>query len=73
MEAVRTPQTRTVEIPAKWWPAEEEMFINKVGSAIIIMPKSKVKEAMREAAESFSCDLFEDGRPEQTVTARDEV
>lgn len=68
MEAVRTSQTRTIEIPAKWWPADEEMYMNKVGSTIIIMPKSKVREAMQEAASLFSDDLFADGRPEQIPT-----
>ena len=73
MEAARIGQTRSIEIPAKWLPDEEDVFVNKVGPAIIIMPKSKVKAAMREAAEAFSSDLFADGRPEQTITVRDEV
>lgn len=73
MEAVRTNQMRTIEIPAKWWPADEEMYMNKIGSTIIIMPKSKVRDEMRAAVEAFSDDLFEDGRPEQRATSREEV
>lgn len=61
MEAVKTDgRTHTIEIPAKWWPADDDLFMNKVGSTIIIMPKSKVKEAMRDAAYAFTPDLFEE-------------
>ena len=74
MEAVRNDRaTRTIEIPAKWWPDNEEMFMNKVGSAIIIMPKRKIREAMQDALSAFTPDLFEDGRPEQWETQPDDV
>lgn len=55
----------TIQVPAEWIPDHEEMFINKIGPTIIIMPKSKVREEMQKALNGFTEDFFSDRRPVQ--------
>ena len=64
-------RSQAVRIPKEYRFDAEEVFINRVGDAIILMPIRKAKDVYRKGVNSFSGDFLADGRPEQIPTTRE--
>ncbi len=64
-------RSQAVRIPKEYRFDSEEVFINRVGDAIILTPISKAKKVFREGLNSFSADFLAEGRPQQTSTKRE--
>ncbi len=63
-------RSQAVRIPREYHIQEEEVYINKVGSSIIITPKSELKATFLEGCAMLTEDFLEDGRPEEIPNER---
>lgn len=64
-------RSQAVRIPKEYRFDSEEVFINRVGDAIILTPVSKAKSVFREGLAGFSADFLAEGRPAQVPTQRE--
>lgn len=64
-------RSQAVRIPKEYRFDSEEVFINRVGDAIILTPIGKAKDVFREGLTGFSADFLAEGRPAQTPTKRE--
>lgn len=66
-------RSQAVRIPREYRFDGEEVFINRVGDAVILTPISKAKDVYHQGLHGFSSDFLAEGRPEQTPTIREEL
>ena len=66
-------RSQAVRIPKEFRFDTEEVFINRVGDAVILTPLSKAQEVYRQGVSGFSADFLADGRPEQISTPRESL
>lgn len=64
-------RSQAVRIPKEYRFEESEVFINRVGDALILTPVSKIQAVYQQGLEGFSADFLADGRPEQIPTLRE--
>lgn len=66
-------RSQAVRIPKEYRFEESEVFINRIGDALILTPVGKVQAVYQRGLESFTPDFFAEGRPEQTRTAGEDL
>ena len=66
-------RSQAVRIPKEFRFDAEEVFINRVGDAVILTPISKAQDVYRQGISGFSVDFLADGRPEQIPTPREDL
>ena len=64
-------RSQAVRIPKEYRFDESEVFINRVGDALVLTPVSKIQAVYQNGLEGFSSDFMADGRPEQIPTKRE--
>lgn len=64
-------RSQAIRIPKEFRFDGEEVFINRVGDAIILTPIGKARDVYRKGVSGFSADFLADGRPEQFPTERE--
>ena len=50
---------------------DEEIFVNRIGSAVTLTPVSKMGESFMQALGLFTDDFMQDGRAPQVDTEKD--
>ena len=55
-------KSQAVRLPKKFRFAGEEVYVQKVGKAVILMPKESAWEIFMDGVNSFTEDFFADGR-----------
>ncbi len=65
--------SQAVRIPENYQINEIELFINQVGSSIILTPKQDLWENFEYSINNFSNDLFEDGRRQPEMQERENL
>ena len=63
-------RSQAIRIPREYHIQEEEVYINKVGSSIIITPKSELKATFFEGCAMLSDDFLPEGRPDESLNER---
>ena len=66
-------RSQAVRIPKEYRFDESEIFINRVGDALVLTPVSKIQSVYQNGLDSFSADFMVDGRPEQIPTNLEEL
>ena len=66
-------RSQAVRIPKEYRFDDDEVYISRVGDAIVLTPVNKAKDVFREGVCGFSDDFLSDGRPEQIPTERKEL
>ncbi|MBR4134782.1 MAG: AbrB/MazE/SpoVT family DNA-binding domain-containing protein [Bacteroidales bacterium] len=66
-------RSQAVRIPKEYRFDESEIFINRVGDALVLTPVSKIQSVYQNGLDSFSADFMVDGRPDQIPTNREEL
>ena len=61
-----TGRSQAIRLPLEYRLPDEEIIINRVGDTITLTPKSKLKNSLLHALNSFTDDYMEENRPEQT-------
>ena len=64
-------RSQAVRIPKRFRFSGDEVFIQKIGDAILLTPKEKAWETFLEGLNGFTDDFFEDGREQGTPQVRE--
>lgn len=64
-------RSQAVRLPKKFRFIEEEVFVQKLGNAVILTPKEEVWQTFLDGINGFSNDFLEDGRACEIQTERD--
>ena len=64
-------RSQAVRIPKEYRFDSEEVFINRVGDAVILTPVSKAADVFRQGLIGFTDDFLSEGRPAQLPTERE--
>ncbi|MDR2429046.1 MAG: type II toxin-antitoxin system VapB family antitoxin [Candidatus Margulisbacteria bacterium] len=51
-----------VRLPKGYQVADKELYIRKIGSSLLLMPRKKPWELLKKSLGGFSADFFADGR-----------
>ncbi len=68
-----TGRSQAVRIPKEYRFNVDEVFINKIGDAVILTPIRSLAEAFDRGAAMLSDDFLADGVPESLPSAREEL
>lgn len=63
-------RSQAVRIPKEFRFDDEDLFINKIGSSLVLTPVSSLEAAYREGIALFTEDFLADGRPEELANER---
>ncbi|MDO4289039.1 MAG: type II toxin-antitoxin system VapB family antitoxin [Eubacterium sp.] len=64
-------RSQAVRLPKKFRFESDEVFIQRVGKTIILLPKEAAWETFLNGLNGFTEDFFEDGRDPEISTARE--
>ncbi len=64
-------RSQAVRLPKKFRFAGDEVYVRKVGQAVVLMPKESAWEIFMDGVSSFTEDFFADGRDSGVNTVRD--
>jgi len=68
MEAVKlnvVGNRQNIDIPENMHFSDGDLCATKIGDAIIVMPRRSIRQLMRQGFDSFTADIFEEGRAPQ--------
>lgn len=66
-------KSQAVRLPKKCRFEGSEVFVQKVGSAVILFPKQQSWEIFLNGLNSFTDDIFSEGREQEIVTRRESL
>ena len=66
-----TGRGQAVRIPKRFRFSGDEVFIQKVGNAILLTPKETAWETFLEGLNGFTEDFFQDGRQQGETQVRE--
>lgn len=66
-------RSQAVRLPKEFRFLEDEVFVNKIGDIVLLIPKSAHWEGFMNGLKMFSEDFMADGREEQGVQEREEL
>ena len=64
-------ETQLVALPKNFRFSDEEVFINRIGDAIILVPKEKTLSGMLAELDLFTEDFMNDGKKAFSANVRD--
>lgn len=64
-------QSQAVRLPKEYRFTGTEVYIRKVGNAVMLFPKERAWEIFLNGLNSFTDDFFEDGRNQGVQVPRD--
>ncbi|MCI9596153.1 MAG: AbrB/MazE/SpoVT family DNA-binding domain-containing protein [Firmicutes bacterium] len=64
-------RSQAVRLPKKFRFTSEEVFIQKLGDAVMLIPKEASWQTFLNGVNGFSDDFLENGRALETPTERD--
>ena len=56
-----------VRIPKEYRIDVDKVYVNRVGSVLVVTPENKMEEAFEEGLNGFTEDFMEDGRPPEGI------
>jgi antitoxin VapB len=66
-------QSQAVRLPKEYRFSGNEVYIQKVGNAVMLFPKEREWETFLSGLNSFSDDIFADGRNQGTKEQREKL
>ncbi|MEJ5187929.1 type II toxin-antitoxin system VapB family antitoxin [Treponema sp. J25] len=69
----RNGRSQAVRLPKEYTFKGEDVFIQKVGEAVILFPKDRVWETFLEGLDGFTEDFMANGREQPEMQERDGV
>ncbi|HOG65559.1 MAG TPA: type II toxin-antitoxin system VapB family antitoxin [Spirochaetota bacterium] len=73
VKVFRSGNSQAIRIPREYAVDDSEMYINKIGKVIVMVPKHDPWSAFRESLDSFSPDVFEHGREQPGLQVRESL
>lgn len=66
-------QSQAVRLPKEYRFSGNEVYIQKVGNAVMLFPKEHAWETFLNGLNSFTDDFFAEGRNQGTQTPREDL
>ncbi len=66
-------RSQAVRLPKKYRFEGDEVYISRLGSAVLLVPKDKVWETFLEGVNGFTEDVFAEGRYQGTQEERESL
>ena len=66
-------RSQAVRLPKDFQFSGEEVYVKKVGNAVMLYPKDEVWETFLNGLNSFSDDVFSNGREQDIQMSRDSL
>ena len=66
-------RSQAVRLPKDFQFSGEEVYVKKVGNAVMLYPKDEVWETFFNGLNSFSDDVFSDGREQDILMSRESL
>ena len=66
-------RSQAVRLPKKFRFSGEEVYIQKMGEMVILLPKERVWDVFMEGLQGFSDDFFENGREKDEPQNRENL
>lgn len=66
-------KSQAVRLPKKFRLSGDEVYVQKVGQAVVLMPKESAWEIFMDGINSFTEDFFADGRNTEVSTTRESL
>lgn len=64
-------RSQAIRLPKKFRFSDDEVYVNRVGEAVILLPKKAIWETFMNGLNSFTDDFLEDGREQEVLTKRE--
>ena len=64
-------RSQAVRLPKKFRFTGEEVFVQRIGKAIVLFPKEAVWQTFLNGLNGFTDDFFENGREQSVPTERE--
>ena len=64
-------RSQAVRLPKKFRFAAEEVFVQRLGHAVMLIPKEASWQTFLDGVNGFTDDFFKDGREPEVPTQRD--
>ena len=64
-------RSQAVRLPKEYRFSSDEVFINKIGDMVVLIPKDRKWDSFMKAIDMFTADYMEDGRAIQTLQERE--
>lgn len=66
-------KSQAVRLPKKFRLSGSEVFVQRLGEAVILMPKDTVWEIFLNGINGFTEDIFEEGRMQEVQAERESL
>ena len=66
-------RSQAVRLPKKFRFNVDEVVVQRLGDAVILVPKESLWKVFMEGLEGFTGDIFEDGRDQGVQTERERL
>lgn len=66
-------RSQAVRLPKKFRFVEDEVLIQRIGEAIILLPKEAAWQTFLNGLHSFTDDFFQNGRENDILTERESL
>ena len=66
-------RSQAVRLPKKFRFDAEEVVIQQLGAAVLLVPKEKLRQTFADGLNSFSADIFENGREQGPQQERESL
>ena len=64
-------RSQAVRLPKKFRFTGDEVFVQRVGHAVVLLPKEEAWRTFLDGLNSFTDDFLENGREQETFTKRE--
>ena len=69
-KVINTGDSQTVRFPSAYRFEEKELYVNKIGGVVILLPKNDSWSALRNSLDMFTEDYLSDGIDDLPVQER---
>lgn len=66
-------RSQAVRLPKKFRFVGDEVVVQRLGNAVLLVPKEDAWQTFMNGINSFTDDFFEDGRSQDVPTARESL
>lgn len=66
-------RSQAVRLPKKYRFTDSEVYIHRLGNAVMLVPKDEAWQTFLDGLNSFTDDFMQDGRSADIPTERDEL
>ncbi|WP_071427741.1 type II toxin-antitoxin system antitoxin VapB [Merdimmobilis hominis] len=66
-------KSQAVRLPKKFRFSGDEVYVQRIGQAVVLLPKEAAWQTFMDGLNSFTSDIFEDGRDQGVQKERESL